>query len=170
MGVSITPLLVKHEIEMESLRGKILVVDGFNILYQFLTTIRARDGTPLTDSHGNVTSHLIGLFGRTTTIMSKGIKLAFVFDGESPELKRKERERRSSLKQDAQVRFDAAKAKEDVDEMKKFAARTAKLTAPMLDEAKKLLTALGIPVIQAPSEGEAQAAHMVLESQEFQVL
>lgn len=170
MGVSITNILKKRECRFEELQSKILVVDGFNILYQFLTTIRARDGTPLTDSKGQVTSHLIGLFGRTTTLMSKGLKLVFVFDGESPELKKKERERRRALKDDAQQKFDAAQASEDVDEMRKYAGRTTKLTPDMLEEAKKLLVALGIPIIQAPSEGEAQAAYMVKKGDAYAVV
>jgi flap endonuclease-1 len=170
MGVSLTPILKKREVTFTELQGKVLAVDGFNILYQFLTTIRARDGTPLTDSHGNVTSHLIGLFSRTTNLMSKGMKLIFVFDGEAPELKKKERERRASLKDDAQVKFDAAQAAEDVDTMRKYASRTTRLTPEMLTEAKKLLTGLGIPIIQAPSEGEAQAAHMVQKGDAYAVI
>lgn len=170
MGVSLTPILKKREVAFTELQGKVLAVDGFNILYQFLTTIRARDGTPLTDSNGNVTSHLIGLFNRTTNLMSQGMKLVFVFDGEAPKLKQQERERRQALKQDAQTKFDAAQAAEDVDAMRKYAGRTARLTPEMLDEAKKLLDALGIPVIQAPSEGEAQAAHMVKQGDAYAVI
>ena len=170
MGVQITKILTKKEISTESLRGKILVIDAFNILYQFLTTIRARDGTPLTNSKGQTTSHLIGLFARTTNLMSQGLKLAFVFDGVAPELKKRERERRSELKKEAQAQFDAAKASEDVDEMRRLSSRTVKLTSEMIDEAKKLLQALGIPVIQAPSEGEAQAAHMVKQGHAYAVV
>lgn len=170
MGVAITPLLVKHEINVGQLKGRVLAVDAFNMLYQFLTTIRARDGTPLTDSKGNVTSHLIGLFSRTTNLMNQGIKLVFIFDGEAPKLKQLERERRKSLKQEAQIKFDAAKASEDIDEMRKYAGRTAKLTSDMINQAKALLTALGIPYLQAPSEGEAQAAHLVKKGDAYAVI
>lgn len=170
MGVQITKLLTKKEITIDSLRGRILVIDAFNILYQFLTTIRARDGTPLTNSKGATTSHLIGLFARTTTLMSKGLKLVFIFDGKAPELKKKERERRQEVKKDAQARFDAAQASEDVDEMRKYASRTVRLTPEMVLEAKKLLTALGIPIVQAPSEGEAQAAYMVKKGDAYAVV
>lgn len=170
MGVPLTPLLKKHETSIDALRGRVFAVDAFNMLYQFLTTIRARDGTPLTDSHGNVTSHLIGLFSRTTNLMGQGLKLIFVFDGEAPALKKQERERRQAVKADAQTKFDAAQAREDVDEMRKFAGRTAKMTPAMVEEAKKLLVALGIPVIQAPSEGEAQAAHIVKKGDAYAVI
>lgn len=170
MGVPLTKLLTRHETTIEALRGRVFAVDAFNMLYQFLTTIRARDGTPLTDSHGNITSHLIGLFSRTTNLMGQGLKLIFVFDGEAPALKKKERERRQGLKVEAQEKFDAAQAREDVDEMRKYAGRTARMTPEMVEEAKKLLIALGLPVIQAPSEGEAQAAKLVCDGDAYAVI
>lgn len=161
MGVQITELLPKEEINIDSLAGKKIAVDAFNTLYQFLTTIRQRDGALLTDSKGRVTSHLAGLFNRTVKLMSMGIQLAFVFDGKSPDLKRKEKERRTELKRDAEVKHKLAVESRDVEGMKKFASRTARLDRDMIQESKQLLQALGLPVIQAPSEGEAQAAYMV---------
>lgn len=161
MGVSLAELVNGKPISIKELSGKTLVVDGFNMLYQFLTTIRGPDGAPLTDKHGNVTSHLVGLFSRGTKLMQEGLKLIFVFDGKAPELKHKERERRKKLKETAQASYDEAKEAEDVEGMKKYAGRTARMTPEMIAEAKELLEALGIPVVQAPSEGEAQAAYMV---------
>ena len=161
MGVNFKDIVAREEISLSNLSGKKLVVDGNNILYQFLATIRQPDGTPLKDSHGNVTSHLNGLFHRTTKLMHYGIKLAFVFDGEAPELKRAERERRAGLKKEAAVKYEAAKAAGDVDAMKKYGMRTSRLTPEMIDEAVEVIKALGLPVVRAPSEGEAQAAYMV---------
>jgi len=170
MGVAITELLEGKEITIEDLRGKVLVVDAFNMLYQFLTTIRMQDGTPLRDSKGNVTSHLIGLFSRTTALMVDGVKLAFVFDGTPPALKKQERERRAALKADALLKLKDATARENVEEMKKYAGRTATLSREMVDEAKQLLHALGLPVIQAPSEGEAQAAYVCARGDAYAVV
>lgn len=161
MGVKITELLPLKEINMGDLSGKVLTVDASLWIYQFLSTIRQRDGSLLKDSKGNVTSHLTGLFSRTTRLMQNGLKLAYVFDGIAPELKKKERERRHLLKEEAQLKYNQAKQKEDIDDMKKYAARTSKLTPEMVEEAKSLIKSLGVPVIQAPSEGEAQAAFMV---------
>ena len=149
------------EISFENLKGKMLAVDSFNILYQFLSTIRQRDGTLLKDSQGRITSHLTGLFSRTTRLMSHGIKLAFVFDGKPPELKQKEREKRKTAKQEALKLYEEAKKKEDIEAMKKYAARTSILDKEMVKESKELITALGLPVVQAPSEGEAQVAKIV---------
>jgi flap endonuclease-1 len=170
MGVAITELLPTSEIKISDLKGKTLAVDGYNILYQFLTTIRGPDGSPLTDSEGNITSHLTGLFSRTTHLLSLGIKLVFVFDGKVPELKRKELHRRRALKEEAAAKYESAKGRADVDEMKKYAARTARLTPEMVAQAKDLLDALGVPWIDAPSEGEAQATALVKQGHAWAIV
>jgi flap endonuclease-1 len=169
MGVKIFELVPAKEIELDSLAGKTLAVDSSLFLYQFLSTIRQRDGSLLMDSKGRVTSHLTGLFSRTIKLMQKQISLVFVFDGKPPELKRAEKERRAGLKQEAEKKYKIAVEKKDVGEMKKYASRTAKLTPEMVEEAKELLTARGVPVVQAPSEGEAQAAHIVNKGEAFAV-
>lgn len=161
MGTNLTQLLKTKEASFEDFNGKVLAVDAFNVLYQFLSSLRMRDGTPLKDSKGNVTSHLNGLFLRTTNLMKKGMKLIFVFDGEHPDLKKKEIERRRDLKKAAQVKYDEAAKEENIEAMRKYSVQTTSLTKEMVEEAKELLLALGIPVVQAPSEGEAQAAYMV---------
>ncbi len=161
MGVNLKDIVVKKEVSLQQLSGKRLVVDGNNVLYQFLSTIRQMDGTPLMDSKGRITSHLNGLFHRTTKIMHYGIKLVFVFDGKAPELKRHESERRAGLKEEAKQLYEKAKSEGNVDDMKKYSMRTSRLTRDMIDEAVDLIHALGVPVVQAPSEGEAQAAYMV---------
>lgn len=161
MGVNLKDIMIRHPVTFDDLAGKILIVDGYNMLYQFLSNIRGRDGSLFTDHHGHVTSHLIGLFSRVTNLMQKKIKLAFVFDGQVPELKHKELTKRAELKKEAAQKYEQALASEDTEAMKKYAARTSRLTRDMVAQAKELLTALGIPWVQAPSEGEAQAAHMV---------
>lgn len=170
MGVAITSILKSEEIKIESLSGKVLAVDSFNVLYMFLTTIRGPDGSPLMDSKGRVTSHLVGLFSRFSNLMEKGVKFVFVFDGKAPDLKREERERRKQLKEDAQKLFDEAEQQEDVENMKKYAARTTVLSKEMIEEAKALIQAMGMPIILAPSEGEAQAAHIVKNGDAYAVM
>jgi flap endonuclease-1 len=170
MGIAFKDLIIAKEISLDSLKNKILVVDSFNLLYQFLTTIRSRDGSLLTDSKGNITSHLIGLFSRTSKLLEKGLKLAFVFDGKPPELKKAESKRRHNLKLEAEKKYKDALKREDLDEMKKYASRTAKLTPEITEEAKKLIQAFGLPIVQAPSEGEAQAAYMAKKDDAFAVV
>ncbi|MEK6967978.1 MAG: flap endonuclease-1 [Nanoarchaeota archaeon] len=169
MGVKLTEILPSHELEFDDLKGKIIVIDGFLVLYQFLTSIRQQDGTPLLDSKGRVTSHLQGLFARTTNMMQKGIKLAFVFDGQAPILKKKIQEARSKIKKEAMKNFEEAEQEQNIELMKKYAGRTARLTPEMVEESKNLLAALGIPWVQAPSEGEAQAAAIVSNGDAYAV-
>ncbi len=169
MGVAITDLLNRKTITLEFLSGKVIAIDAHLFLYQFLSTIRQPDGTPLTDSRGNVTSHLSGLFFRSTKLMGLGMRLIYVFDGIPPELKLKELEKRREAKSNAVHDYKKAVEEKDVDAMGKFAKRTSRLTKEMIIESKELLDALGIPVVEAPSEGEAQAAQFVKEGTAYAV-
>jgi flap endonuclease-1 len=161
MGVLLTPIIVKEPVELSDLRGHRLAVDGNGELYQFLALIRLRDGSPLRDSHGRITSHLSGLFYRVTRLIADHrMELVFVFDGKPPSLKSAEIERRRTIKE----RYDAehAEALQAGDLAKAYskATMTSRLSRAMVEEAKELLSLMGIPVVQAPAEGEAQAAHM----------
>ncbi len=161
MGLQFRDLIVKKDISIKELSGKVLAVDANNNLYQYLTTIRAIDGSALTDSKGRVTSHLIGLFNRTTSLMEQGLKLIFVFDGKPPEIKQKTWEIRTASKEEASKKLKKAEEAGDIAGMKKFASRTVILDKEMLADAKEVIKALGLPIVQAPSEGEAQASYMV---------
>jgi len=169
MGLQISELVPKKEIKLESLREKVIAVDAFNIIYQFLANIRQVDGTPLMDKKKRITSHLSGLFYRTTNLMTKGLKLVYVFDGKPPELKEKTTEKRAERKKIAKEKYEKAKEKGTEAEMFKWSRQTLKLTEEMIDESKALLKALGLPVIQAPSEGEAQCAFMVKNKNAYAV-
>ena len=167
MGIAFKDLIEAKKIEISELKDKTLVLDTYNLLYQFLTTIRSMDGSPLMDSKGNITSHLVGLFSRTTKLMQAGLKLAFVFDGKPPKLKEKERERRKQVKIEAEKMYEKAKSEKDMENMKKYASRTTRLTKDLVDEAKEVISALGLPIVQAPSEGEAQAAYMAKKGEAY---
>ncbi|MBS3138553.1 flap endonuclease-1 [Candidatus Woesearchaeota archaeon] len=170
MGVKLKNLVQPKQVLFDDLKGKVLAVDTFNMLYQFLTTILQRDGRPLMNHEGRVTSHLNGLFYRSTKFMEHGLKLVFVFDGKPPALKFKESERRTALKTEAAVKMKEAEERGDIGEVRKYASRTARLTSEMITESKELLTLLGLPFIQAPSEGEAQAAFMTRQGDAYAVV
>jgi flap endonuclease-1 len=146
---------------VKDLAHKSLVVDASMWLYQFLSSIRAPDGLLFTDSKGRVTSHLMGLSTRVPNLMLRSINLAFCFDGQPPELKYREQKRRREAKAQAGLKYEKALKEKDLAEMKKYAARTTRLTSDMVEDAKRLVKALGLPVIQAPSEAEAQASYIV---------
>ena len=160
MGASIREILEPLETSFDALAGKVIAVDAYNTIYQFLSTIRQPDGTPLKDSAGRTTSHLSGLIYRTTNLMEKGLKLVFVFDGKPPELKAKVIKARTERREAARKKWEEAEVPE---EALKYAKASTRIDVMIVEESKKLLTYMGIPHVQALSEGEAQAAYMVIK-------
>jgi len=160
MGLQIGDIVPKKEIELSDLKGKTLAVDAFNVIYQFLSTIRQPDGMPLMDSKKRITSHLSGLFYRNLSLLQEGIKLIYVFDGKAPSLKRGTQEKREEIKDEAREKYEQAKSEDDIEGMGKYARQIVHLDKEKIEESKKLLEAMGIAVIQAPSEGEAQASYI----------
>src|SRR5262245_60468183 len=165
MGVLLTPIIIKETLKLEDLSGKRLAVDANGELYQFLALIRLRDGSPLRDSHGRITSHLSGLFYRTTRLMTDyALELAFVFDGKPPALKLAEIARRRSIKEKYEAEHASAIEAGDLARAYSKATMTSRLTRAMADDAGEWLRLMGLPVVQAPSEGEAQASYMAAKS------
>lgn len=158
MGVDLGDLVQKRKIEIKDLSGRWVAIDAFNTLYQFLSIIRQKDGTPLMDSTGRVTSHLSGLLYRTTNLIEAGVKVAFVFDGEPPSFKSGTLRERAEIREKATVAWEEARAAGR--DGFKYAQAASRLNSEMLQDAMRLIQAMGLPFIQAPSEGEAQAAHM----------
>ena len=158
MGLPLRPLVTAQELPWEALAGRTLAVDGFNAVYQFLATIRQRDGQLFSDAQGRVTSHLMGTFYRTTSLLAQGVLPVWVFDGKPPERKAGTIRRRIAAKEKAEGEWQQALAAGDLETARRKAAQTSHLTPPMVEELHALLRGLGVPVVQAPSEGEAQAA------------
>jgi flap endonuclease-1 len=161
MGVDLGDLAIKHTISLQSLSGKIIAIDAFNILYQFLASIRQEDGTPLMDYRGNITAHLSGLFYRNCKLLESGIRPVYVFDGRAHGFKERVQGERSEAKKRAEQKWKEALEQEKFEDAKKYAQATSRLTSQMVEESKLLLGAMGIPSVQAPSDGEAEAAIMV---------
>ena len=143
------------------LNDRVIAIDAMNTLYQFLSIIRQRDGTPLKDSDGNITSHLSGLFYRNINLLEKNIRPVYVFDGAMPDLKQKESSERRRKREEAEKEWKKLKEEGKISEAYSKATQSSKLTGDMIEESKELLDAMGIPWVQASSEGEAQAAFMV---------
>jgi len=159
MGVNLKSIIPTKEIELMDLSGKKIAIDAYNIIFQFLTIIRDRmTGEPLKDSQGRITSHLSGLFYRTAHLMEIGVKPVFVFDGEPPKFKKKTIEMRKAAKEEAKKKWEEALRKGV--EAKTYAQAAVEITDDMIEQSKKLLEYMGIPCVQAPSEGEMQCAFM----------
>lgn len=160
MGVDLADLITSEELDLKSLAGKKLAVDALNTIYQFLSIIRQRDGTPLMDYKGRATSHLSGIFYRNMRLLETGILPCYVFDGKPPQLKADTLASRKKTRDNAKKEWKAAKARGDFEGARKHAQASSRVNTEMLDESKKLLDALGIPWVQSPGEGEAQAAYI----------
>jgi len=161
LGVQLGDIVPKQKVELDELRGRTIAIDAMNALYQFLSIIRQRDGTPLKDSQERVTSHLSGLFYRTANLIEIGIKPVYVFDGEPPALKSGTIENRRTIRAEAARAYKSALKEGDMVEARKQAQRAVKMTADMIGQSQSLLDNMGVAWVQAPGEGEAQAARLV---------
>ncbi len=169
MGLQIGNIISRRELQLSELKGKVVAVDAFNALYQFLSSIRQPDGTPLMDSKQRVTSHLSGLFYRNLALMQEGIKLIYVFDGEYHELKGKTHEIRQEARDVAREKYEDALESGDIEGMGRYSRGFIRLNSEMIAESKELLHAMGIAVVQAPGEGEMQCAELVKEGKAYAV-
>jgi len=167
MGVNLSELVDKEEISLDFLAGKRVGIDSYNMLYQFLASIRGPDGMPLADSHGNVTSHITGLYYRTLNLLEKGIKPIYVFDGKPSQLKSETLRKRREVRTEAEEKSSTALKEGNLADAQKFGSRALRLTPEMVNEAKDLLNCMGVPVVEAPQEGEAQASVMSAKGQIF---
>ena len=160
MGLDLKPLVTPVPLKLQELASKVVAVDAYNTIYQFLSIIRGPTGEPLANDKGEITSHLSGLFYRNTNLLTENIKPIYVFDGKANELKMAEIQRRSQLKKEAAEKYQLAIEEGRMEDARKYSTRTAVLTDKMVEESKKLISYLGIPYIQAPSDGEAAAAYL----------
>ncbi len=160
MGINLADIVSSEPRALEDFSGQVLAIDAFNTLYQFLAIIRQPDGTPLMDHQGRVTSHLSGIIYRVSNFVAAGIKPAFVFDGEPPRLKARTIVARGEIKRRAEREWREAVEIGDLATARTKAMQTSRLTTEMVDQSKRLLDLLGIPWVQAPAEGEAQASAM----------
>jgi flap endonuclease-1 len=169
MGVDLGDLFKKEKISFKDLHDRVIVIDAYNVLHQFLATIRQRDGTPLKDSKGRITSHLSGLLARTANLVESKIKPVYVFDGKPHPLKAKTLEERNRRRAQAEKEWKEALKAGDLVKARTKAQQTSRVTDEILIQSKELLDALGIPYIQAPSEGESQASYMVKKGDSYGV-
>jgi flap endonuclease-1 len=169
MGVDIGAIFKQEKIGYSDLKDRVIVIDAYNVLHQFLASIRQRDGTPLKNSKGEITSHLSGLFHRTANMIESRIRPVYAFDGKPHPLKAKTLEKRKIRKEEAEREYIKALEGGDLVKARSKAQQTGRLTDEMIQQSKDLLDALGIPFIQSPQEGEAQASYMVKKGDAYAV-
>lgn len=161
MGVKFKDIITPESIKFEDLESKIVALDAANVIYQFLSSIRQADGTPLMDQNRNITSHFSGILYRTSSLIEKGIKPVYIFDGTSDVLKKDTLDKRREVKEESQKKWEEALEEGRIEDARKYAVRSSRMSRGIVEGSKKLLQLLGVPYIQAKGEGEAQASYMV---------
>ncbi|MFQ5976628.1 MAG: flap structure-specific endonuclease [Candidatus Heimdallarchaeota archaeon] len=146
-------------------KKQIIGIDAFNTIYAFLATIRDPTGQPMRSETGRITSPIIGLFNRTTRMLQSGIEPVFVFDGVPPRFKQKELEERRAKKIEEKAKLQEAVDREDFEAARKHAVASMSLREQIVEDSKQLLKLLGVGIVVAPEEGEAQMAQMALQGQ-----
>jgi flap endonuclease-1 len=161
LGVLLTPILKREQTSFKALYGKSFAVDASIELHQFLALVRKPDGSLFTDPSGRVTSHLMGLLTRTSRLVTDyKLRPVFVFDGRPNPLKRVTMEARRKVQQKAQSEYVQAIAAKDYSRAWSKVVMTGRVTGEVLADAKRLLSLMGIPWLEAIEDGEAQASFM----------
>lgn len=160
MGVNLSDLTEPKSMEMEDLRGKKVAIDTYNIVYQFMSAIRQPDGYPLCDSKGRTTSHLTGLLHRTASLIEAGIEPVFVFDGKPHPLKQATLDGRKERREKAEQDWKDAVERGDMKTAHTKAQQTSRMTDEVKESAKELIRYMGLPIVDAPSDGEQEAAYI----------
>ncbi|XP_013137890.1 PREDICTED: flap endonuclease 1 [Papilio polytes] len=155
----IAPQAVK-EMEIKNYFGRKVAIDASMSLYQFLIAVRS-EGAQLTSVDGETTSHLMGTFYRTIRLVENGIKPVYVFDGKPPDMKSHQLNKRAERREEAEKELQKATDAGDQASIEKFNRRLVKVTRQHGEEARELLKLMGVPVVEAPCEAEAQCAALV---------
>ena len=163
MGVQFGNVVEPRKISLDELKGRSIAFDGHNIIYQFLSIIRGQSGEPLKDSHGHITSHLSGLIYRNSNLMEAGVKVVYCFDGKPHEFKRQTLDARHEVRVAANRKYEKAVEEGDKEGARRWGQQAVIASTDIISDAKRLLALMGIPYIQAPGEGEAQAAYMAIK-------
>lgn len=156
-----------RDVPLSTLHGRKIAVDASMAIYQFLIAVRS--GGPntaaamLTNADGETTSHIQGLFNRTIRFLTEGIRPAYIFDGKPPNIKSGELEKRREKREKAEKELQAAKEEGNVEEEEKHSKRLVRAGRKENEDCMKLLRLMGVPVINAPCEAEAQASALAVK-------
>jgi flap endonuclease-1 len=162
MGLAdLRQLAVIRSVGYDELDGDVIAVDAHNWLYRYLTTtVKFTSEDVYTTAAGEEVANLIGVVQGVAKFLEHDLTPVFVFDGGVTELKEAEVERRREQRAEAEERMAEAKEAGDAIAAARLESRTQRLTEVIHETTRGLLERLDVPMIEAPAEGEAQAAAM----------
>ena len=160
-NADIRDLAVIEEVPFADLSGSVVAVDAHNWLYRYLTTtVKWTDDAVYTTDDGTEVANLVGVVQGLPKFFEHDLTPVFVFDGAVTDLKDDEVAQRREQRERAEEKLEAARERGDSIAVARLESRTQRLTDVILSTTRELLGLLDVPVVEAPAEGEVQAAHM----------
>ena len=160
-NAALRDIAVIEQVEMDVLSGSVVAVDAHNWLFKYLTTtVKFTRTEAYTTDDGEEVANLIGLIQGLPKFLEADITPVFVFDGVPTELKADEIDARREARAETEELLEDARERGDPVEIARLESRTQELTEVIHETTRELLALLDIPIVEAPAEGEAQAAWM----------
>ncbi|AXG07803.1 flap endonuclease-1 [Haloplanus rubicundus] len=154
-------LAALRDVTWDEVAGSVVAVDAHNWLYRYLTTtVKWTNDAAYTTSGGEEVANLVGVVQGLPKFFDHDLTPVFVFDGGVTDLKEAEVSERREKRERAEERLAEAEERGDAIEAARLEARTQRLTDTILETTRELLALLDVPTVDAPAEGEAQAAYM----------
>jgi len=161
-NAALRELAVIEEVPFDDLAGSVVAVDAHNWLYRYLTTtVKWTSSERYTTADGTEVANLVGIVQGLPKFFEHDVTPVMVFDGGPSELKADEIESRREQRETYEERLEVAREEGDEVAIAQLDSRTQRLTPTIQETSRQLLSILDVPIVEAPAEGEAQAAHVV---------
>ncbi|MFB6103776.1 MAG: flap endonuclease-1 [Halobacteriaceae archaeon] len=148
-------------VALDDVGGGVVAIDAHNWLYKYLTTtVRFTNAGVYTTEEGEEVANLVGIVQGLPKLLAADLTPVFVFDGGPTELKAEELAERREQREATEERLAAAREEGDAVEIARLESRTQRLTETIQHTTRELFDRLDVPWVDAPAEGEAQAAWM----------
>ncbi|SDC23181.1 flap endonuclease-1 [Natrinema hispanicum] len=159
-NAALRDIAVIEEIPFDDIEG-VVAVDAHNWLYRYLTTtVKWTDSETYTTADGTEVANLVGIVQGLPKFFENDVTPVMVFDGGPSELKDDEIESRREQRRSYEEQLETARKEGDAVAIAQLESRTQRLTPTIQETSRELLRLLDVPIVEAPAEGEAQAAHM----------
>ncbi|RKD95601.1 flap endonuclease-1 [Halopiger aswanensis] len=160
-NAALRDIAVIEEIPFSEIEG-VVAVDAHNWLYRYLTTtVKWTNSDVYTTADGTEVANLVGIVQGLPKFFENDVTPVMVFDGGPSELKEDEIESRRDQRRTYEEQLEVAREEGDEVAIAQLESRTQRLTPTIQETSRELLRLLDVPIVEAPAEGEAQAAHIV---------